>query len=893
MRDTPIDAIERAIRTLSRALPGDVRGRIFEPAFEDLRAERPGRVRFAIAAALLLADTCRVAALAALRGERPYHHVPLQPERPAPLDVIGRDVRYAARMLVKNPGFTAMAVLALGLGIGANTSIFTLVYGLFLRPIPYAEPDRLIRVNGVAPERGLTGLGTSVPKFEHLRDHQEVFDGLAANFGSAFSLTGFGDPVQVLAQHVTSNYFDVMGVRPILGRSFRDDEEQTGPHVVVLTHAFWTNRLHGGADVVGTTISLDGEPYEIVGVLPRLPVADFGASELFVTRPYDLPGLTPENRSRGVSFMRLTGRLKPGISMEQARAQLATVLDAYRRAYPDKADTTWQASLVPVREDLTGTFRPAMLTLLAAVALVLLIACSNVANLLTARFVGRRREIALRGALGAGRAQIVRLFLIESTMLSVAGAAAGLAIAGFTLQTLPFITAANLPLDDGVGLNREVLAFTVALALATGLLMGLYPAMQAARPSPVDALKDAGRGVSGSPSQHRVRSLLVAGQVALSLMLLVGAGLLVSSFARLKDQAPGFDPDRVLTAVLALPPAKYPAPDGQVQFYDRLAAALTAAPGIRAVAFVQGLPLTGVDSRAPYARADGAVAPLNERPLALSRSVTPGYFAALRIPLVAGRDFDARDARDATQVMIISRSTARKLFPNEDPIGRRMLTGSQGGGILTEIVGVVGDVRSVSLAQANDIEFYRPAAQRPINFAQLVVRTDGEPLLALNLVRQAIRANDAELPINRPATLASLTDASLGQRQLLMALLATFALLAVTLATIGIYSVVAYLVGQRTAEIGVRIALGANSRDVLRLVAWEGLRPVTAGLAAGLAGVTALGRLLASQLYGISAFDPATLAAATIVLGTVAMTACLAPARRATKVDPIVALRAD
>jgi predicted permease len=880
------------VQRVARWLPGDTCARVFEPSLEDLRARRLGRIRFAVAAIAILAESFRVAAGARLRGDQPHRQREIDSRGAGAMDTVAQDARYATRMLTKNPGFTAVAVLALALGIGANAVIFTLIYGLFLRPMPYADPERLVRVYGEAPERGLSRLGSSQPKFEHLRDNQQVFDGFASSLGLVFSLSGFGDVTQIFGARVTCNYFDVIGVRPLLGRTFRPEEEQHGPSLALVGYSFWVNRLHSDRAAVGRTISLDGAPYEIIGVLPPLPVADFGRTEVFLTRPFDLPGLTPENRARGVTFLRVTARLKAGVTIEQARAGLAVALDAYRRAYPDKADSTWGPSLVPLREDLTGNFRPAMLTLLAAVALVLLIACSNVANLLTARFVGRRREIALRGALGAGRAQIVRLFLFESVLLSLVGAGVGIAFAQVGLRTLPFIADANLPLDDGATVSAQVLGFTVLIALATGFLMGVYPAVQAARPSPGDALKDGGRASTGARGQHRVRNLLLAGQVALSLVLLVGAALLVSSFTRLQRQEPGFDPRHVLSATLVLPAAKYPTPDHQYRFYQQVIDALQGNGPIRLVSFVQGLPLTGANSRAPYARADAPV-PLNERPLGLARSVMPGYFATLGIPFIAGRDFSARDTRDSTPVMIISRNTARTLFPNEDPLGRRLFTGSQGGGILTEIVGVVGDVRSVSLAQDNDVEMYRPASQRPINLAQMAVRTDGEGLAALNTVRAAIHSLDPELPLNQPTTLEALTDASLGQRKLLMALLATFALLAVSLATVGIYSVVAYLVGQRTAEIGIRIALGANRRDVLRLVTWQGLQPVAVGLGAGLAGVAALGRLLASQLYGISALDPATLAMATVGLGVVAIAATLAPARRATKVDPIIALRAD
>ena len=523
-----------------------------------------GRLRFLIGATALVCESFRVAGLARLRGDVPHLQRDREPARSGVVDTIVHDARYAARMLLKNPAFTGVAVLALALGIGANASIFSLIYGLFLRPLPYAEPDRLVRIYGEAPERALTRLGASVPRYEHIRDHQQVFDGLAANTGVAFSLTGFGDPTQIFGQRVTSNYFEVMGVRPLFGRTFRPEEEQNGAAVAIIGYSFWTNRLASDREAIGRTVSLDGAPYEIVGVLPPLPIADFGRNEIFLTRPYDLPGLTAENRSRGVSFMRLTGRLKPGVTIERARADLTLLRDTYRRFYPDKADSTWGPSIVALREDLSGNFRPAMHTLVAAVALVLLIACSNVANLLTARFAGRRREIALRGALGASHGEIVRLFLFESVLLSVLGALAGVALAEVGLRTLPFIAEANLPLDDGVSLNRQVLAFTVLVALATGVLTGLYPAFVAARPSPGDVLKDGGRGVAGGRSQQRVRGLLLAGQVALSLMLLVGAALLVSSFTRLQRQEPGFNPAHVLTANLVLPPSKYPTPGHQL-----------------------------------------------------------------------------------------------------------------------------------------------------------------------------------------------------------------------------------------------------------------------------------------------------------------------------------------
>jgi putative ABC transport system permease protein len=475
-------------------------------------------------------------------------------------------------------------------------------------------------------------------------------------------------------------------------------------------------------------------------------------------------------------------------------------------------------------------------------------------------------------------------------MLSVAGAVAGIGAGHLSLRVLPSIGAVNLPVDGAITMTQPVIWATAAVALATGLVTGLYPAIRAARPDASDALKDGRSGHAGG-SHHRVRSLLVASQVALSMVLLVGAVLLITSFVNLRHQEPGFDGTHILTANVALPAARYPDATAQQRFRDRLLDLLRALPGARAATVGFGLPLTGVDTNAPFARGDGRVPPLNERPLGLTRSISPGYFHALSIPITRGRDFSPHDTAASAQVIIISESTARKLFGGVDPIGRPLFTGSTGGGIRCEIVGVVGDVRSVSLAQVNDVEFYRPLTQRPQPFQQIVVRTAGDPLQMLGELRRAVRAVDPELPLNQPRALSAVADASLGQRKLLMALLGAFAALALLLATIGIYSVVAYLVGQRTNEIGIRLALGAHTRDVLRLVAWEGLRPVAAGLACGLLGVVTAGRVIKSLLYGVSPADPATLAAATFTLGTVALAACLIPARRATRVDPLVALR--
>ncbi len=887
------DRVPQLLTRLARALPDAGFARVWEPSLDDLRAERRSRAGFLGRAVVMLAECYRVALWAALTGSRRCRQMEPQAEAIGMMDALTQDARYAGRMLLKNPGFTSVAVLALALSIGANAAIFSLIDNLFVRPLPYTHADSLIRLWGQSTNGSQQRLPASVPKFDYLRRSQQSSVALAADSGLVVAMTRLGDqPQRVSASIVTDNYFDVLGVPPIAGRTFLQGEEDRAP-VVVITRQFWVNRLLSDPNAVGRTLTLDSRPYTVVGIVDHLPASDVGPVEAFLPMPVSLSGLTPELRQRGVSYLRITGRLNPGVTIEQARAEAAILAERYRDENREKADSSLRESAIGIREDLTGSVRPAILTLLAAVALVLLIACSNVANLLTARFAGRRREIALRAALGARRARIVRLFLFESLLLSALGAIAGLGVARLGLDILPALGATNLPLDGDVTITPAVLWATAWVALAIGVLMGIYPALQATRPSASDALKDGGRGVSGARTPHRVRSVLVACQVSLSLMLLVGAALLIASFANLRRQEPGFDPARVLTADVSLPASRYPDASAQQQFRQRLLDALRASPGIESAALGAGVALTRMDLNAPFARGDGRVPPLYERSLGLTRSVSPGYFATMSIPVLAGRDFSDHDAADSPPVIVISQSTARTLFPDTDAIGKTIITGSLGGGMRCEIVGIVGDVRSVNLAQPNDVEFYLPFTQRPLDFAQIVVRTAGDPLQMLNEVRAAVRAVDPELPLNQPRALVDIADASLGQRKLLMTLLGAFAGLALLLATVGIYSVVAYLVGQRTGEIGVRLALGASHADVLRLVTLDALRPVTAGLAIGVAGVAVLGRLLATQLYGVSALDPRALAAAASTLGVVGLIACLVPARRAMRIDPAIALRTD
>jgi len=805
------------------------------------------------------------------------------------------DLRFAFRQLLKSPAFTTLAVLTLAIGIGMNTAIFSLMNDLFLRKLPFSEPDRLVRIYGEAKERDLKQLPFSVPKFWHYRDSQTVFSAMAADWGNGFIMTGIGDPIQLLGGNCTANYFDLLGIHPILGRNFLPEEETKGD-VALVTENFWRKRFNSDPEILGRSITLNGVPTTIIGVLPNLPISWFGRdSEIYANKPFDPPGLTKERMMRGVSFMRVIGRLKPGMSIAQAQTTMPALFQGYRAERPDTADNTWTSVLVTAAEDATGNLRPAFLTLLAAVTAVLLIACSNVANLLLVRFTGRRREIALRMSLGAERSGIVRLFVFESMLVSVIAGIVGLLLAVWTVAAVPKLAGQNIPLEKEMTLHLPVLLFSLGLSLVTGLLMGLFPAWQGSRTDLVDGLKDGGRAVSGSRGQYRFRRGLITAQVALSVVLLACAAMLVSSFIRLSRQQTGFTTERVWTGGIGLPPAQYPNPAERAQFAERLQTELQNSPGVQSVAITDGVPLSGNYSRSPYARAEGNPVPVNERPLGLTRSVMPGYFRTLEIPLLSGRDFTEQDKVDEHFVVILSKSTAKKLFPNEDPLGRQMLFGTDNGtGLRAEIIGVVGDVRSQQLAKENEVEFYRPWAQRSAPFLNVIVRSaTTKPEAMVGTVRAALNKIDNRLPILQPSTLEEIVNQSLGQERLTMTLLGVFAGIALLLAVVGIYGAVAYTVEQRTGEIGVRMALGAQTQDVLRLVIRQGMNPVIVGLILGVTGTFAVGRLLAAQLYQVSPHNPVLLGATALLLALAALVACLIPARRATLVDPIQALRTE
>jgi predicted permease len=802
------------------------------------------------------------------------------------------DIRFALRQLRKSPAFTLVAVLTLALGIGLNTTIFSLINDLFLRGLPFKEPSRVVHLDNSDKARDLVDVGISAPRYQLYRDGQTIFDGLAAENSFAFTLTGLGDPVQIFGGRLTSNYFDVLGVRPILGRSFLPEEEESAD-VALVTKNFWQKRLGGDPNVIGRSITLDGTPHTIIGVLPNMPATWFGANpiaEVWTTKPFQIPGFSYEQMMRGAFFLRVVGRLKPGMTVQQARAALPSLEQSYRAQYPNKIDSALTTMLRTLPEDVTRNFRAGFVTLFAAVSFVLLIACSNVANLLLVRFSGRRREVALRMAIGASRTSILRLFVFESLLVSVIGGAVGAFVAWHLVPLVPRMASNFLPLETetATSLSIPVLLFAIGLSILTGLLMGIYPALQGSNADLVNGLKEGGRGTSGSVRQQRFRKILVGAQVALSVTLLAGAALLITSFIRLSQQNIGFRSQNLWTGAVTLPTSQYPDPASRQRFVEQTLHELRSVPGLESATISGDIPLVGF-SRYLYARGDRDVPPVEERAIAPGHEVAPGYFKTWGVLLLAGREFNEHDTADGQKVCLISQAGAKQVYPGENPIGKSLLLA----GVPWEIVGIVGDVRSVRVAEAPGMEFYRPWAQKNFPLVNIAVRSNLKVDAVTRLVQSALTKVNPGLAIAVPQTMDAVVAQALGQARLMMWLLGIFAGVALLLASIGIYGAVAYTVEQRTGEIGVRLALGAQTRDVLSLVVNQGMKPVVSGLAVGVIATFALGRLIAAQLYQVSAYDPVLLGGATVLLAATALMACLLPARRATLVDPIQALRSE
>jgi putative ABC transport system permease protein len=805
------------------------------------------------------------------------------------METLLKDIRYGLRMIVKSPGFTVVAVLALALGIGANSAIFTVVNAVLLRALPFERQEQLMYVWGTNLKRGSNRNPASYPDFADWRDQNQVFEHMAAYTQSVAILTGVGAPQQLSGVSASSDLFAVLKAGPAEGRVFTPtDEQPNGERVAIVSYGLWQSRFAGNSKLVGQQIMLDGVSRTVIGIMPQGFAFPLEARKTEYWIPLD--PTTDANKERGAHYLGVIARLKPGVSMQQAQAEMETIARRLEQQYPER-NTGRGVNLISMYENVVGKIRPALLILLGAVGFVLLIACANVANLLLARAASRQKEIAIRTALGANRARIVRQLLTESVLLSVLGGALGLLLALWSLDLLVAVIPPDLPRVKEIGLDARVLSFTLIVSVLTGIIFGLAPALQASRLDLNESLKDGGRGSSEGIRRNRMRSLLVVSQVALSLVLLTGAGLLIRSFKQLNEVDPGFDPRRVLTATVALPDAKYHEEAQVSAFFQQVLERAATVPGLETVGAVSPLPLSGeiaqnlltVEGRPPLNPGD--------RPITNSRIISADYFRAMGIPLIKGRVLTERDKSDAPRVVVINETVARKFFPGEEALGKHINV-SLADNNLAEIVGIVGDVKHHSLDEEAGPECYFSYRQIPYPSMTLVARSksDNPESLAVGL-RQAVEQVDRDQPLSDIRPMTQLLGDSLARRRFNMLLLGVFAGVALVLAAVGIFGVMNYSVTQRTHEIGIRMALGAQARDILKMVVGQGMILALTGVVIGLGAAFWLTRFMSSLLYGVTATDPLTFAAVALVLSGVAFLAIIIPARRATKVDPMEALR--
>ena len=800
------------------------------------------------------------------------------------LETLWQDIRYGARMLRKNPGFTAMAVLTLALGIGATTAIFSIVNTVLLKPLPYREPERLVRLFETYKEPGWERTPVSPAAFLDWRAQNQMLEDIAAIQWGSFNVTGSGQPERLPGFRVSASLFPMLGVNPILGRQFTSEEDRFGNHhVALISHRLWMRRFGGDANAVGKSIVLDGESYTIVGVMPAGFRFMDGDAEFWTPAAFTPKQIT----NRGNHGWTVVARLKPGVTLEQARTEINSIAARLAKRYAGQGGSG--STLISLQEELVGGSRRLLLLLSCAVGVILLIACVNVANLLLARAAARQKEFAIRAAVGAERRRLFRQLLTESLLLASLGGVLGCVCAYWSIRTLSAITASILPRMEQVQLDLPVLGFALIVSLFTGIAFGLVPAFHALRVDLDVALKDSSRGSDGF-GRSRLRSSLVVAELALSLVLLIGAGLFIRSFVRLYEVNPGFNPTRVLTVAINLPDKKYRKDADRAEFFRKLLERAQALPGVQSVGAIFGLPLSGGQSQISFA-VEGRPQATSDQPKSAGyRQISPNYFRTMGTPLVKGRDFDERDTTNVPAVVIVNEAFVRLALANEEPLGRRLQIGGSDHRP-AEIIGVVRDVRHESLAVMPGPEMYVPFAQHCWGLAAVVVRTATEPISMANALRNAVMAIDPEQPIYNVRTMDAVVSEALAGRRVQTWLLGAFGAVAVTLAAIGLYGVISYSVSQRTREIGVRMALGAPRRTILALVIGQGVRLALMGASIGLLIAFTVTRAIRSLLYEVGPSDPPTFISVSLLLVAVALFACWLPAWRAAKVDPMVALR--
>jgi putative ABC transport system permease protein len=811
------------------------------------------------------------------------------------MELFWQDLRYGIRMLLKAPSVSIVATIALALGIGANTAIFSVVNAVLLRPLPFANSESLMNVWETDSVRGSKRGSASYPNFVDWRDQNHVFEHLSSYHTNDFILTGRGDSARLQGAVVNADMFPILQVSPVIGRGFLPDEDkpsETG-RVVILSQDLFQRRFNADPNVIGQSIVLDAKPYTIVGVMPRafqFPVQN-DPVELWTTVAVDREGEDPITDERGAHYMNVIGRLKPGVTKEQAQAEMTQIGARLEQQYPDK-NLHRSIGVEPTLEALVGDIRPTLLILLGAVGCVLLIACANVANLLLARAMTRHKEMAIRAALGASRMRVIRQLLTESVVLSLAGGTLGLVLAVWWSDLLVALGKQSIPRALQVGLDWRVLIFTLGVSVLTGVVFGLVPAIHSSKTALTESLKEGGRSGGEGARRNRVRGVLVVTELAIAVVLLVGAGLLIQSLWRLRNVSPGFESQNLLTFAVGIPDVKYPT-EKQDPFYRDLVTRVQALPGVRSASAIIPLPLSGDMFRISFA-IDGRPVAKGDQPSADFFAVSDDYFKTMGIPLVSGRVFTQRDSVNAPGTIIINQEFARQYFPGENPIGKRLKPGistTEKEADWREIVGVVGDVRNRNLSSELRAGYFVPQAQVPFNQMSIVVRTTGDPKSLITAVQNEVHAMDRELPVYNVKTMEEYISATVAAPRFNATLLVIFASVALVLTIVGLYGVMSYTVAQRTNEIGIRMALGAQTGDVLRLIVSQGFKLVLLGLGIGLACAFALTRVISSLLFGVTTKDPVTFAAVTTLLTVVALLACYIPARRATRLDPLSALR--